>query len=70
MNKVNRLYILELFVGLLIVCQGTIGLVFVDRDNIKLMKIAKMIKKSCKLALIVYILMFCIRIGFFFDVRI
>jgi len=70
MNKVNRLYILELLVGLLIVFQGTLGLIFVDRDNIKRMNIAKMIKKSSKVALIVYILLFCIRIGFFFDVRI
>jgi len=70
MTKVNRLYVLELFVGLLIVCQGTLGLIFVDRDNIKKMNLARMIKKSCKFALVVYICMFVIRIGFFFDVRV
>ena len=46
-----------------------IGLIFVDRDNIKNMKLAKAIKKSCQAALVVYIIMFCIRIGLFFDVR-
>ena len=47
-----------------------IGLIFVDRDNIKKMNIAKLIKKTSQIALVVYIVMFCIRIGLFFDVRI
>tara|TARA_B110001450_G_C17536308_1_gene446732 strand:+ start:211 stop:726 length:516 start_codon:yes stop_codon:yes gene_type:complete len=70
MSKVNRLYSLELLVGLMIVFQGMIGLIFVDRDNIKKMNIAKMIKRSCKAALIVYIIMFGIRGILFWDVRI
>jgi hypothetical protein len=70
MGKVNRLYMLELLTGLLIVCQGMLGLFFVDRENIKRMPIAKMIKKICKIALVVYVLLFTIRIGLFFDVRI
>ena len=70
MGKVNRLYMLELLAGLLIVCQGMLGLIFVDRENIKRMTIAKMIRKSCKIALIVYVILFIIRIGLFFDVRI
>ena len=47
-----------------------LGLIFVDRENIKRMNIAKMLKKSCKIALIVYVILFIIRIGLFFDVRI
>ena len=45
------------------------GLVFIDRDNIKKMKIAKLLRKMSKFSLIGYVIFFLIRVAFFFDVR-
>lgn len=44
------------------------GLVFIDRENIKKMNIAKLLRKMSKGALIGYISFFLLRVVFFFDV--
>ena len=46
-----------------------VGLIFIDRDNIKKMSLARLLKKSCKITLIVYVVMLCIRVYLFFVVH-
>lgn len=68
-GKASMLYAVDMITGLILLYQAMVGLIFIDRDNIKKMSLAKLLRKSCKYTLIVYVLMLFIRIYFFFVVH-
>jgi len=66
-SNTAHLYFSELIYGIMMITQGTIGMVLVD--NIRVNKFAILLKKSCKICIIGYIILFILRIGLFFEVH-
>jgi len=66
-SKTARLYFSELLYGALMTCQGIISLVLVD--NIKKMSLAVLLRRTCKVCLLLYMLLFLMRVGMFFNVH-
>jgi hypothetical protein len=66
-SKTTRLYLSEFLYGGSMMFQGTIGLILVD--EIKSLKLALLLRKTCKIGLVFYIFCAILRIGLYFDVH-
>lgn len=68
-GQVSWLYGTDMLTGFTLLFIGMIGLYFIDRDNIRNMTVAHFLKKSCRVVLVMIIVLLILRIYFFVMVQ-